>query len=308
MSDRIISIIIPVHNSDRYLVETLNSILAQEYQKWECIIVDDGSTDGSNNIAKGFVSQDNRFSYHYQDNAGPSSARNAGLALSNGEYIQFLDADDVLAPNRFTELIPLYVNASQNIVLYSSMTIGNHQDIQKLTSPSRKSGSTTDLDFDGMYRQFGLEVLFVPGCVLFSRKSLQNVEWNEQLNHSEDWDLYLQVTANGFLFRHVNKALTIYRDSPEGLSKNIENTAKANYIILKKWFDDENRFWYVKRCAHQFSRHILLYLRGKLNKLVLPMFNTEERKNSTLSIRLLVYGFTLGYVIRTLGFSVLGRK
>src|SRR5258708_19665767 len=85
-----------------FLDETLQSVWRQTYHDWECLIIDDGSTDDTEKIADGWNKKDTRFKYFYQQNTGLSSARNKGLNIATGEYIQFLDADDVLDTNKLS--------------------------------------------------------------------------------------------------------------------------------------------------------------------------------------------------------------
>jgi glycosyltransferase involved in cell wall biosynthesis len=96
----LVSIIIPTFNSSTHIKETLDSVLSQSYANWECILVDDGSTDLSENIALQYQAQDSRFQFHHRHDylpKGPSSARNFGLTKAKGDYVIFLDADDLLA-------------------------------------------------------------------------------------------------------------------------------------------------------------------------------------------------------------------
>lgn len=91
-----ISIIVPVYNVEHYLNKCLESIISQTYSNWECILVDDGSSDGSLKICKEFANKDKRFHVFTKVNGGVSSARNLGLTKANGEWIFFSDADDIL--------------------------------------------------------------------------------------------------------------------------------------------------------------------------------------------------------------------
>lgn len=96
MSKPTFSIIVPVYNTERYLRPCLDSILAQTYTDFEAIIVDDGSNDGSAAICKEYSERDNRFSYYRKENGGVSSARNLGIEKARGEWLLFIDSDDVL--------------------------------------------------------------------------------------------------------------------------------------------------------------------------------------------------------------------
>ncbi len=109
----LISVIVPCYNQAQYLEECLQSVLDQTYQNWECIIVNDGSPDHTEEIAKRWLEKDNRFRYIYKDNGGLSSARNAGIREAKGEYLFFLDSDDSLNGNLvFKSLIS---NLTENI-------------------------------------------------------------------------------------------------------------------------------------------------------------------------------------------------
>ena len=93
------SIIIPVYNVAPYLRECLDSVLAQTFTDWECICIDDGSTDGSGAILDEYAAKDSRFRVFHQQNAGVSAARNKGLDEAQGEWVCFVDGDDAIAPN-----------------------------------------------------------------------------------------------------------------------------------------------------------------------------------------------------------------
>jgi glycosyltransferase involved in cell wall biosynthesis len=96
MRGPLVSVIVPVYNAERFLQEALDSVRAQDYEPVEIVVVDDGSEDGSAAVAKSFEG----VRYVFQSNQGPSAARNAGIAAAGGEFIAFLDADDVMLPNK----------------------------------------------------------------------------------------------------------------------------------------------------------------------------------------------------------------
>ena len=95
-----ISIIIPCYNQAQFLEECLQSVLDQSYENWECLLINDGSTDQTEEICKIWVRKDNRFSYYKRQNQGVTKTRDFGLDNAKGEWIQFLDADDILAANK----------------------------------------------------------------------------------------------------------------------------------------------------------------------------------------------------------------
>ena len=93
------SVVIPAYNRARFLPECLDSVLAQTFTDWECIVVDDGSTDGTRELVADYIRRDSRFRYLWQENAGASAARNAGIERARGEWIAFLDSDDRYYPD-----------------------------------------------------------------------------------------------------------------------------------------------------------------------------------------------------------------
>ena len=102
--DKLVSIVVPVYNTEKYLPDALNSLAAQTYGELEIVLVDDGSTDGSSAICKEFVAKDDRFRYIWQQNAGAGAARNRGIDVANGEYLLFADADDLYEPTLVAKL------------------------------------------------------------------------------------------------------------------------------------------------------------------------------------------------------------
>ena len=103
----LISIIIPCYNVEPFITTTLQSVLSQTYQNWECIIVNDGSSDDSEKIITDWIIRDQRFNYIFQENQGLSGSRNTGLHICKGEYVYFLDADDLLNEITIESLVSL---------------------------------------------------------------------------------------------------------------------------------------------------------------------------------------------------------
>ena len=104
MTKPCVSIIIPVYNCEKYVLECLKSIACQTFGNFEALVVNDGSDDNSENIIMNFVDKDNRFKLLTKENSGQSSARNLGLRLAKGKYIAFLDSDDTIKPDFFEKL------------------------------------------------------------------------------------------------------------------------------------------------------------------------------------------------------------
>ena len=121
LNNKLISIIVVCYNQSQYLAHALESVFSQSYQQWECLIIDDGSTDETESIASQFTNKDNRFTYYKKINGGVSSARNLGLQNINGDFIQFLDADDLLQSDKIkTQVDFLHINPQIDILYGTS--------------------------------------------------------------------------------------------------------------------------------------------------------------------------------------------
>ena len=96
MDDILVSVIVPVYNVENYLIECLESILNQTYSFWECVLVDDGSTDKSGDICDEYAAKDQRFRVIHKENGGAASARNCAMEYTSGEYISFIESDDII--------------------------------------------------------------------------------------------------------------------------------------------------------------------------------------------------------------------
>ena len=109
----------PVYQAEKFLCDTINSVLAQTYSNWELILVDDGSTDSSGEICDTYARKDNRIKVVHQLNAGQASARNSGMDLAKGDYIGFLDNDDFYYPDTVRILVNI-LNSLKNTHLNMS--------------------------------------------------------------------------------------------------------------------------------------------------------------------------------------------
>lgn len=170
-----ISIIIPVYNAERWLVDCLDSIARQSYSDFEVLMVDDGSRDGSAVICKNYADKDERFHYYYQQNAGVSVARNTGLCHAKGEWISFIDSDDTIDTDflkvmlsnldRFDAINCDYTSDSKDLGKQSGVyTIFKEKYIKKIIYEKCKTPQLWSF----VYRKEIIdktELRFTPGCV-----------------------------------------------------------------------------------------------------------------------------------------------
>jgi glycosyltransferase involved in cell wall biosynthesis len=192
----LISIVIPCYNYGRFLSETITSVLAQTYQPLEIIVVDDGSTDDSHAVAAGFASRGVK--YHYQPNQKLSGARNTGTQLSHGQFIMFLDADDILEPTYVSECYQALHDHPEAGFAYTQMRLFGRED-----------GVTTVPEYS---RAELLLHNYIHASALMRSELARQYPYNASLRTGwEDWDLYLTFAEHNVAGVLVDKPLLRYR-------------------------------------------------------------------------------------------------
>jgi GT2 family glycosyltransferase len=214
------SVVIAAYNAANTLEGAIRSVLAQTHQDFEVIVVDDGSSDDTAAIAAGFAT-DKRMRVYNQDNAGPSAARNRGIALAQGEYVSMLDSDDLWLPNYLTEMgRALGENPKAGFAYTDAWALDEasgrflQQTIATLRDhpPDPMSGE-----------QFIVALLrnnFVHNSVTVPRAVFEQVGgYNVNMSHSEDYELWLRIVISGFEAVRVAGQLAIYRIRLGSLSR-----------------------------------------------------------------------------------------
>lgn len=135
----LISIIVPVYNTESYLRNAIDSVLRQEYKNWELILVDDGSTDGSGRICDEYSENDPRVRVIHKPNSGVSDTRNKGLDMAKGEWIFFLDSDDELYPYSLSSLLKCSYDCDMVVSVYKLNVIDPKRISQNRLRKSRRS-------------------------------------------------------------------------------------------------------------------------------------------------------------------------
>lgn len=264
----LVSIIVPCYKQAHYLSEALQSVLEQTYSNWECIIVNDGSPDTAELVAKQWIAKDNRFKYLYKENGGLPSARNAGVKSSTGEFILPLDADDILHPDYLKRMAPLLENKDA-LAIVSCYTKFFTNKIVNVVHELKPAGTN--------YRDLMFENKLI-ATSLYRRKCWEEVGgYDESMKKGfEDWEFWLNVTKRGWEFQFVEEFLFYYRKSKKSmLVDTINHHAETNmeYIFRKHkelytaHFDNtaEVLFYYIKthRLGKMEIKNSLEYKIGK---------------------------------------------
>ncbi len=196
-----ISIVIPVYNSSKYLQECIDSCLNQTYQNFEIILVDDGSTDSSAVILDYNAKRDNRIKYYQQKNAGSCSARNKAIEHTTGEYVFYLDSDDTIYPNTLEILISAIGNAD---VAWGNASICN-ENLEIIETQKKKNIDHKDLLVSWMH------ISPLCGTVLF-RKSVLTYLWESKFESIDEYFYFVRNAFNIKSFIYVDKLLLKYRN------------------------------------------------------------------------------------------------
>ena len=123
-NEKLISVIVTAYNIEKYLSRCMDSLLAQTYRNLEIILVDDGSTDGTPEICEEYVRKSNKVTVIHKENGGPSAARNAGLAIANGEFIGYVDGDDFIEPDMYQDMLSACLKTGAQIAICSYREVG----------------------------------------------------------------------------------------------------------------------------------------------------------------------------------------
>ena len=237
-----VSIIIPTYNSGKYLFETIDSVLFQTYPSFdiEVIIIDDGSRDDTKEILQKYK---NKIIYIYQENKGPSAARNAGIKIAKGEYIAFLDADDVYEPEKIQKQAQLLEKNKDIGIVYCWRNFIDEDD-NVLPQKGKVYGR------GNLFNNLLEGSLFPSSVLMIRREIFDNVGlFDESLYTAEDWDFCLRAAKKGVLFDYVPEYLVRYRVYGKSVCDNYEKMEQNDLRLIDKAYSGLSGYDNLKRKA-----------------------------------------------------------
>jgi len=204
----LISVLIPVHNAEKWIADTLRSILNQSWKNLEIIVVDDGSTDNSLNIVK--QNRDSRIKVFHQENKGGSAARNLAFAKSCGEFIQYLDADDLLDKYKIERQMPTAKTDQLHLISGSYYIFS--KNVKKSYYKNEIAYRNYKTPFEWAIENFAQKTMFSPNCWLIPRKLILKAgPWNTQLTYNDDAEFFIRLALNASQIIYVKNAISYYR-------------------------------------------------------------------------------------------------
>lgn len=214
-----VSIIVPIYNKERYICSTLHTIANQSFPDFECLLIDDGSTDGSGKICDEFAEFDSRFRVFHIQNGGVSHARNVGLEQATGTYITFIDGDDTLHPDYLANLYSCMTKSNADLVIGCVEKVWDESDQRKpMLSPYHGIIQQSEIlaNFAEVQKTTGIY-----GCCVAKlfRKELSNgIRFDEALCLAEDLDYYLKLFPQVRTIYFDDKPYYYYLQSAENSS------------------------------------------------------------------------------------------
>lgn len=210
----LISIIVPVYNVEKYIIETCKSVFAQTYQNWELLLVEDGSKDNSAEVIETLIRErnDDRIRLIRQpENAGAAEARNRGLAESKGRYIAYLDADDIWLPEKLEQELA-FADEKEAAFVFTGYEFADEQ--------GKGTGKVVRVPETLSYKQaLGNTTIFTSTVLFDTQKIPKDMLWMPKIK-SEDTALWWKVMRNGYIAYGLDKNLVKYRRPGKSLSSN----------------------------------------------------------------------------------------
>ncbi len=283
LDKKLVSVIIPAYNAEKYIAETIQNVLDQEYSHFELIIVNDGSTDGTGEIIQGFLS-DSRVKYISQSNIGCSGAKNTGLLASRGAFIQYLDADDLLSNNKIKEQVDVLKNETAALAVCRTVSFTRSINDPSNTEIDTEFLYSTDNVLGFVLHLYGLNGqngMIQPNAFLMTRELADRTGvYDPSVSPSpdEDGEYFCRAMLAAEHIYFTPAGINYYRKQPRSansLSKQIshrhaEGAFRSIQLISRHLLEKENSEPVRNLMAKYYAGFIYLYSKyrdlGKLAK------------------------------------------
>ena len=297
-----VSIIIPVYNAEKTILSTIQSVQAQSFTDWELIVIDDGSIDNTVKIVEEI--KESRLQLFCYENAGATVARNRGLAQSQGNFIAFLDADDLWSEDKLAlQLAALEKSPDAGVAYCWTSFIDEQGEVFFLQKPVWHQGN--------VYRELLLRNFLACGSIpLIRRKAIAAVgEFDPHLKSCQDWEYWLRL-AKDWYFVLVPQHLVLYRQSSGSISSKVEEREQASLMILEKAFSTaplELQSLKPQSFAHTYRYVARLYLQRQGNREGIKQARRNLVKAISLNPKILLQNETWRLLIKWLVMVILTK-
>lgn len=232
----LISIIIPTYNRAHLIGETLDSVINQTYESWECIIVDDGSTDNTDEILGEYCQIDNRIKYHHRPKdlpSGGNAARNHGFELSKGAYVNWFDSDDLMEETFIeVKLKSILENPELDFVIARGVNYFEDGTLEDIPIRNNRTKELTPNNF------ILSEVFWITHDFFVKREKVGDVRYDTQIKAGQEYNFFIKVMAmnnlKGLFIDQITFKRRLHKQSIQGgLVKTSNNYVKNQYVLYK---------------------------------------------------------------------------
>ncbi|MBR6952426.1 MAG: glycosyltransferase [Campylobacter sp.] len=295
MANPLISVIIPVYNVENFLHDCLNSVISQTYTNLEIILVDDGSTDKSGEICDEFAQKDNRIKVLHQKNSGQAVARNNALGIMQGEYLSFVDSDDIIDENYIQILFDLTKKYDTKISMANYKEFSKNEQIQSYKAENLQNNDEKLLEPKDIFIGSCVEKCYYLTAVwrcLFHRDIFKNLRFPAGEIH-EDVAIWFEIFNNAKKIISIKKNIYFWRDNlASTVRKKIDDKF---FVIIKNTQKFTNQFELAYPQYTKFARYKMCCVYSSLSyKIIsnesieyydsLPKYHFYVRKNLDLSL------------------------
>jgi glycosyltransferase involved in cell wall biosynthesis len=280
MNNPLVSIIIPTYNRAHLIGETLDSVFAQTYENWECIVVDDGSIDETAILLAEYCAKHTRFQYLHRPKERPKGAnacRNYGFELSNGEYINWFDDDDLMHRDKLLIQIKALTNSNYNFSVCQTLVFTKSlENIIGLRSESIYSNNI----FEDYLKQ---KVILMTPSAIWKKSFLNSFEYlfDEELQAAQEWEFYCRILYICSNYDVIDKELVFIRQHEGSISSNSNMRIKLlNYFVAR------NKVYSNKTIL--LSESTSIYLEGMMLFYFKSMIRNDFMKEAFLAFKLFI--------------------
>lgn len=228
-----ISIIIPIYNIELYIVDCLDSVLSQTYSDWEAILVDDGSTDESGEICEEYLKIDNRFKVIHKEHEGLSSARNAGLRAVVGEYISFVDGDDILDSHFLEVLHKIITENTCDISMVGFIGFNDTSFHPQTTYKQDSFGISFIKSYDYIVQMYRYDKPAVVWNKLYKRDVIEG-RFFADVKRGEDWDFHMRLFVDkNLIICYSKQVLYMYRLRLDSLTRGYDTKWNLDDLLVQ---------------------------------------------------------------------------
>lgn len=266
----------PTYNQSEFIVYALNSVKNQSYQDWECLIIDDGSTDITEKLVRDYILDDIRFKYYKKENNGASTARNFGLDKAKGDYILFLDSDDYIIKDKLLKSLNKFEKSESSDLVISNFNMFRIKFEEYLPAFCKLEGR--DFNFDSLLLGWDIDFNIPIHCALFKASLFNSVRFNEAIKSKEDWIMWVTIFQNGAKAIFINESLSFYRYNDNGNRYNDDNNFIQAHQIIYNLLDDKNKNKFFDRVTKELHKTSLGFVECKENYKSLSLSKSKFKR------------------------------